>query len=245
MRSKRLDTPPRNVALAAILLAGMTAAQAAVVIVKDNTLTSNIPGLTGFATTGAMMDGLAVTATFSGGLTQTALWGTNGASSGAAVGTGWSLNLDGNTFTSNWNFVFDAPAPGGPVLGQLLSLKLDGSSVLTVLDTASGDGGSSTPGSAEGLDFAFANVGACAANACDATATYEAAVAITPELPVHDVYQILGVAFSPNTAPRANFSFVQDTDNDSRFFQTPEPGGLALAGLALVGLVASTRHRRG
>lgn len=239
MKSKRFKTAARATALAAALLLA-TAAQAAVVIVKDNTLTSNIPGLTGFATTGAMMSGMTVTATFSGGFSQTAVWGTTGATSGAAVGTDWSLNLTGDSFASNWNFVFSAP-PGGPGLGQLLSLELDGSTGLTVFDATNPSFG--TPGSAQGRDFIFANVGACAADACDATATYESVVAIGAAAAVGDLYQTLGIAFDAQNAPRTNFSFQQDTDNDQRFFDVPEPGGLALAGLALVALATNSRRR--
>src|SRR5687768_5085653 len=105
MKSHRFKIPTRATVLAAGLLLA-TAAQAAVVIVKDNTLTSNIPGLTGFATTGAMMSGLTVTATFSTGFSETAVWGTTGATSGAAVGTNWSLGLTGDSYTNDWNFVF-------------------------------------------------------------------------------------------------------------------------------------------
>ncbi len=85
---------------------------------------SSIPGLTGFATTGAMMDGLAVTATFEEGV-ETVYWADTGATSGGVtgvLGTGWSLSLDGDTFSASW--VFDQNPGGRPL--SLLSLLLDG-----------------------------------------------------------------------------------------------------------------------
>jgi hypothetical protein len=47
--------------------------------------------LTGFATTGAMMDGMKVSAFFSDGTSELVLWADTGASSGGVTGTGWSL----------------------------------------------------------------------------------------------------------------------------------------------------------
>ncbi len=220
-------------ALAALAAAASLAfgnAQAGAVIVKDNTNINTIPGLTGFSTTGAMMSGLSITASFSGGLTETLSWATTGANSGGVTGSGWGLSVNGDTFAALWNFAMT------PNLGQIMSLIIDGTNALTVLDTTNPSPG--TPDSASGADFTFTD------GSIDAVATYSSVVAISPNAAVGDLYQVLTVNFG-NGGPRTDFSFRQDTDNDSRFGTTvPEPGSLALVALALAAAGAGARRTR-
>jgi hypothetical protein len=82
-----------RLALATFALLAAQQASAALTLVNDPTNTINIPGLTGFVTTGDLMDGMSVTATFSGGLTQTRSWADTGPGAGGVTGSGWAYPL--------------------------------------------------------------------------------------------------------------------------------------------------------
>lgn len=220
--------------LAATVAAATFSVAHAAAIVKDTSVVSNIPGIASFQTFGDEMTNMSVQAIFSGGLNQTLSWAATGAGAGGVTGAGWSLSVSGDTFAALWNFTINQNAN----LGQLTTLVLSGNPGLVTFDTADPNPG--TPNSAQGADFGITDDVLNAA----ATATYSDVVAVIPNAFVGDEFHVLTVSFAAGQGPRADFLFRQDTDNDIRRFQAPEPGSLGLLGLALAA-VGFFRRRRG
>lgn len=231
---------------AAVALSGIsTGALAATTYVFDGTNVSDIPGLTGFSTTGAMMGGMSVTVDFVGGGSETAIWAATGAVSGGAFGKNWSLTESGDTFVGIdqavqglWQFNI---ADGSGL--QIRKLTLSGNPGLTVFDVDTYDtcqyAGQSedqcSDGSARGSRLRFAN------GLIDATVTYSDIVSLNPAKPLGDIFHVVSMYFGEDGI-RQSFAFDQDTDNDSRY-GTPEPGTLALLGVAMLGAAASRRRK--
>jgi hypothetical protein len=222
----------RLLAVIALSFIATGSAGAAVINYAEGGAQTNIPGLTGFATTGADMDGLGVTACFTVLGCQTVAWADRAApGSGGASGTGWDLSLTGDSFGGDWLFEMSDN------LGQLLTLLLDGRTSFTIFDRTFGNA-TGTNGSALGMDwFTTLNGGTTI------DVTYLDPTGVGGAAPVGDLFQQVFVDFGM-TGPRVDFSFVQDTDNDIRFRgKVPEPATLTLLSFGLLALTAYARRR--
>ena len=228
---KRLMAALAFAAFAAVVSTPVSGA----IIYATGGVPTDIPGVAGFQTNGARMDGMQVTACFSILGCETRAWADGGGpTSGGVAGTGWALAVTGDTFTADWEFDFtNSP-------GQLLTLLLDGRNALTIFDRTrlAGDPGGEfgTPGSARGRDW----ISALGDNTTiDVTFLDPTTVGGAPA--VGDLFQQVFVEFG-DTGPRVDFTFRQDTDNDSRL-QIPEPSTLLLLGLGMLAFAGVHRRR--
>lgn len=191
----------------------------AVIVNYDNSSTYNTTALTGYATNGAMMDGMAVTANFIGGGSETLYWADTGAASGGVSGTGWGLSESGDTFGGYWSLSSSV---------GISSIFIDAGVGNTVFDIDWV--GYGTDGSASGWTFQTDDP-------FDITATYSGEVSVGGAAAVGDLWRYLNLDFTQGFS--GGMRFIADTDNllyAGDINPVPEPTGLLLLASGLLGL---------
>jgi hypothetical protein len=215
--------------MAAVALASFGASNAnAVSYATDPSVTVTTPAIIGSATTGALMNGMLISATFANSFSQTLAWAATGLDSGGVTGTDWGLSVAGDTFSANWTFV-------NTIGSNLVQLTLNGAPGQTMFDTVFG---ADTPGSFSATTFVENPTAA-------GVATFSRRVALLGNAPAGDLWDVLSVSFTGGGVA-GGFTFQQDTDNGVTLTAAiPEPStyALMLAGLGFVGFVANRRRK--
>jgi hypothetical protein len=194
-----------------------------------------------YTTTGDLMAGMLVTATFENDNSEQVTWEPDTSITGAGIasGTGWSLAESGDTFLENWTLQNTSASP-------ISEIRIDPFPGYTVFDTTFPDQNNNpqfgTTNSEYGWTFDVVN--SSPAN-FDISATYRDAVALDGTAPVGDLYRYLDIVFN-NGIYLGEDDYIQfgaDTDNVSfgNFIPTPLPGTFLLLGSGLLGLVGFRR----
>ena len=231
---------PKTLLLPALFLLATGGAQAAAITPIVDFLPGvslNTTGLATFTTGGADMSGTLVTAYFTGGSSESAIWSTTAPNTGAAAGTGWSLSMSGvSSYSSPWILANRSTA-------ALTRIVIDGQPGSTIFDTALEDYGLPglnwlTPGSAQGIPMSSLE----GPEGLVINATYRNQVGLNNVI-YGDLFTVLDISFIDGLI--GELSYIADTDNTTirgDITNIPEPGTFALAALGLSGLLLG--HRR-
>lgn len=215
---------------------GGGAMAASVNIVTNDTTQFLADELTGFATTGADMDGMGVD-DGSGAIS----WADLDSDSGGVTGTGWSLRVDGDTFAP---YAWTLTVEDGT---ELTSLFLDGTTGNTIFDRTNPNSG--TPGSASGRDFALGSSFDSLIGTVNVT--YSGNVGVGSNTPLADLYAFLNIDFtglSDGFLGAGTYTFSQDTDNavssiEPSAIPLPAAAWMLLAGIGGLGVMRRRQQR--
>ena len=206
----------------------------------DNSTQFNTTGLSGYATTGADMDGMTVTAWYANGDTPSSIWQHTDTTSGGISSMDFNLNESGNTYNNTWTLDL------GGRLTPMTSIRIDAGTGNTVFDTIKDVHNS--PNSAKGWPFEVIS----APSYLDIAAIYSGPVSVSGTS-YGDLYRYLTLNFSgldvTGLEPGGILSFRTDTDsllysNDINPVATPEPATFILLGSGLAGLAFYRRKRK-
>ena len=216
--------------LAAAMAGNAYAAPIVNVVNSDGDL-DNTEMLTGYSTDGSLMDGMEITTCFASAACETVAFdGTVGSTSyGEAVGSGWSLSVNGDTYNSP--FTFNS-------VQDVTSIVLNGRPGNTIFDILGGDFRS--PNSAQGKPFTLSNTGDLA-DGTTVNVEYSDKLSLDGVF-YDDLFTTMAIDFGGSLFS-GMFSFLSDTDNNNFAAGSPitptnpvpEPGTLALLGLGALG----------
>lgn len=186
----------------AACLSMVSMSQAATVSIETDEIgAASTSGISGYTTSGADMDGMQVTGFFGQGISKTATFLANGASSGFADGSWFSLSLNGNSS-------FSSPFVVEVAKGTLQSLEIDGVPGDTIFDIVGSSAG--TPGSAYGRGFTTSDK-----TPGEISVLFSRPISLTGAPHAGDLYGAMAIDFSGigGLSAGQSFSFIQDTDN--------------------------------
>ena len=197
----------------------------------DTTTTHYTSGITTSATTGSMMAGMTLKATFSDNSTETLIWQDTGGVSGGAIGAKFNMSQNDDTIWNSW-YIQNTYANN-----FLTDLSIDAGTGSAVFDVPPINAGPGTPDSSGGVAYTGTYIG-----------TYRVPVAIGLNPWAGDVFRMLTIDFegaAPGLAYEAFHSWNSDTDslrlNGDIGPNVPEPATMAL--LAIGGLTTLKRRR--
>jgi MYXO-CTERM domain-containing protein len=233
--------PIAGSALALTSLLTVSNALGAVTIFTSDPTLYTTAALAGFSTTGADMDGMSVSVTYSDFSVASATWGTTALTAGAAVSAGnFSLTLTGDSYDQNWT-LSNLTDPQAETPLSIVSFAINARPGRAIFDIIASP--ETTTGSDVGRPFTFVSGGT------DATVTYSDALKLNANgSPLGDLFLQMLVALDSNSyvAAGGNMVFLQDTDNaeaSAIIEEVPEASTYA-AGLALAGLTGYGFLRR-
>ena len=222
-------------ALAAVLATAAAGAAPAQTVVTDVGVPYIASALTGFATSGSDMGGMAVTAFFTDGTSASGVWGDVGGGTWGVLTPQFGLTLGAgvDTWDGLWRLQID---PDGFGIARLV---LNGSPGKTVFDID--DVGVGSAGSALGWPMTIDG-----GDSYNTTVKYRNVVSIGGAPFIGDLFETMDITFDVQGGARF-LQFRADTDNigvGDTMTRTPEPATYTMLAAGLGALLLAHRRRR-